>query len=129
MLFCSRVLRAHSINDRYEIGKPQSTSGLFSYAAKAHPGLQLLEDELVFSFATNSFNVSTLGDPGMASIYTPQVVSLQIAYASSLVIILISALLSVFVLTAAIIAVVFVVRLRQNWMNKDPQDANYAPLN
>ena len=112
----------------FTIGKPQSDPGFFSYAAKAHPGLQLLGDELVFSFATNTFNISTLADEGLASIYTPQLVSVQVAYASSLVIILISALLSVFVLAATTIAIVFVVQLRQRWTNKTAKSA-YSPLN
>jgi len=111
----------------YTIEPPKSDLTVFmNYAAKAHPGLQLLSDELVFSFATNALNIDTLADEGMGSIYTPQLVSMQIAYASSLMIILLSAMLSVFVLAGATIAVVFVIRLRQNWTKNKLSD--YAPL-
>ncbi len=116
-----------------EIGGAATGPGCFSYAAKAHPSLQLLRDELVLSYVTNTVNVSQLAEPGVASVlYTPQVASLQIASASSLMIILLSALLSAFVLAGAIIALVFVARLRQKWAANTAANSSansYAPLN
>jgi hypothetical protein len=105
----------------YTVPQTLSGAGLVSYAGKVHPELRLLRDEIVFSFATNSWgNVSVLVEPGMASIYTPHLVSVQVAYASSLTVILIGALLSFCVLAAAVAAIVFVVHLRRRWPHGKP---------
>ena len=71
-------------NHIYNIPAPYNdTSKLFCYAAKAHPELERTgENELVFSFICNAFDVDTLFLPGQATVaYLPLMMRVAIQWA------------------------------------------------
>ena len=66
----------------YTLPPPFSdASQYFAYAVKLHPHLARTDDELVITYVANAWNVSMLFKPGNATIYTPQVLRLNLTAA------------------------------------------------